>query len=533
MSAALRGELVREFNRFYSKRTLSGGVAYISVRVPYRTVETALFNGMVRSINEAGGASIPASDLESVIVPPARKLFDDFYKQKVTPFVGRTPPRITAWKILKAEVTNDIIYIECMKEPSAAPKYNIENAHRWWREQLAKFIAKDPNLKKTYLTFEHGSTREGNFAAPQDQSGQVRMDFNKAARKEVMGMDKRTKKAKALVQDAFADNTINNNAAKSAGASGTIVDKSITYAAKAIQTSGDKTLGMLTKVLKGTLTDYFNYDHSVNQNRSMTQILDEFVIQGSIYPSELGQNTGAFDSGIADLFRRTFGSKKGQDEFVRIAQKYVKGLGGKGKRAQKLWSDSQGPVDALEAISKKQIIDNLFPHKTTPNMRYKVNKKLAKSGRKALKKKKGKVRTEKGNKASAGGKSIAAASVARTRLKKNAQQRSQGKTAQSPIELRNLLNEMLPEMVASKMTSPALRFRTGRFANSARVENVTVGSRGGIGVDYTYMRDPYETFEPGNKQGSTHRDPRKIIGASIRELAMGILGRQPTTIRRT
>ena len=37
-----------------------------------------------------------------------------------------------------------------MKEPSAAPKYNIENAHRWWREQLAKFIAKDPNLKKEY-----------------------------------------------------------------------------------------------------------------------------------------------------------------------------------------------------------------------------------------------------------------------------------------------------------------------------------------------------------------------------------------------
>ena len=46
------------------------------------------------------------------------------------------------------------------------------------------------------------------------------------------------------------------------------------------------------------------------------------------------------------------------------------------------------------------------------------------------------------------------------------------------------------------------------------------------------QENPYETFEPGNKQGSTQRDPRKIIGASIRELAMGILGRQPTTIRR-
>ena len=71
---------------------------------------------------------------------------------------------------------------------------------------------------------------------------------------------------------------------------------------------------------------------------------------------------------------KTFGSKKGQDEFVRIAQKWVKGLGP--VRANKLWGDSEGPLDALDAISKKQIIDNLFPHKTTPNMRYKVNKKF-------------------------------------------------------------------------------------------------------------------------------------------------------------
>ena len=47
-----------------------------------------------------------------------------------------------------------------------------------------------------------------------------------------------------------------------------------------------------------------------------------------------------------------------------------------------------------------------------------------------------------------------------------------------------------------------------------------------------YMRDPYETFEPGNKQGSTTRDPRKIIGKSIRELSMQIIGRQPSTLRR-
>ena len=83
------------------------------------------------------------------------------------------------------------------------------------------------------------------------------------------------------------------------------------------------------------------------------------------------------------------------------------------------------------------------------------------------------------------------------------------------------------------MVSPALRYRTGRFANSVRVENLVLGPRGGLHIDYTYMRDPYETFEPGNKQGSTTRDPKKLIGKSIREISVGILGRQPGTLRRT
>jgi len=108
------------------------------------------------------------------------------------------------------------------------------------------------------------------------------------------------------------------------------------------------------------------------------------------------------------------------------------------------------------------------------------------------------------------------------------------RTGASPLALRELLNEALPGVLQSKMTGPpTLQYRTGRFAHSARVENVTVGPRGGVGIDYTYMRDPYETFEPGNKQGSTYRDPKKLIGSSIREIATGILGRQPHTIRRT
>ena len=102
----------------------------------------------------------------------------------------------------------------------------------------------------------------------------------------------------------------------------------------------------------------------------------------------------------------------------------------------------------------------------------------------------------------------------------------------NPLSLEALLNELLPKVVASKMTSPALNFRSGRFASSVRAENVMVGPRGGVAVDYTYMRDPYETFEPGNAQGSTQRDPRKIIGESVREVAQSMIGDRFLRVRR-
>ena len=199
-------------------------------------------------------------------------------------------------------------------------------------------------------------------------------------------------------------------------------------------------------------------------------------------------------------------------------------------------SNSPKKRDRVIAQMQKQLIINLLGiDKGNPNMRLRVNKKLLKDIKISPKQmKKGKsddlsrtiVKAIAGKALGGGGKK-AKGSQRAARQSKNT-----SKTMESPIALRNLLNEGLPMMVASKMTSPALQFRTGRFANSARVENVNIGPRGGIGIDYTYMRNPYETFEPGGKQGSTQRDPRKIIGASIRELAMGIMGRQPTTIRR-
>jgi hypothetical protein len=72
------------------------------------------------------------------------------------------------------------------------------------------------------------------------------------------------------------------------------------------------------------------------------------------------------------------------------------------------------------------------------------------------------------------------------------------------------------------MGTPALVYRSGDFANSVEITDVTMTPQGFPSVGYTYDKYPYQTFEPGYAQGSPQRDPRKLIDASIREIAMGL-----------
>lgn len=96
------------------------------------------------------------------------------------------------------------------------------------------------------------------------------------------------------------------------------------------------------------------------------------------------------------------------------------------------------------------------------------------------------------------------------------------KAQKSPYSIASyigIFNQQLPGVVAKNMIPPALQYQTGRFASSVRVTDITQTARGFPSVGYTYMRNPYETFEQGNAQGSVNRDPRKLIDKSIREIA--------------
>ena len=105
------------------------------------------------------------------------------------------------------------------------------------------------------------------------------------------------------------------------------------------------------------------------------------------------------------------------------------------------------------------------------------------------------------------------------------QSRKKHKARASNVSLVNILgiiNARLPEKVATNMRSPGLENRTGRFAGSARAVDINVTPQGYPSIGYTYMKNPYQVFETtsGTRFSSSERDPRTLIGRSIREIAL-------------
>ena len=87
--------------------------------------------------------------------------------------------------------------------------------------------------------------------------------------------------------------------------------------------------------------------------------------------------------------------------------------------------------------------------------------------------------------------------------------------------LMGLINARINDAVAENMGPPRLENRTGRFAASVRITDVTKTRKGFPSVGYTYQRDPYQVYEStsGSRFGSLERDPRTLIDKSIREIA--------------
>lgn len=99
----------------------------------------------------------------------------------------------------------------------------------------------------------------------------------------------------------------------------------------------------------------------------------------------------------------------------------------------------------------------------------------------------------------------------------------------SLTSLQMLINASLQHVIAANMGNGAekkiLNYRTGRFAGSAQVTQMSQSREGMITAFYSYMKNPYQTFEPGFAQGGiATRDPKLLISKSIREIAATKVG---------
>lgn len=87
-----------------------------------------------------------------------------------------------------------------------------------------------------------------------------------------------------------------------------------------------------------------------------------------------------------------------------------------------------------------------------------------------------------------------------------------------------LINSNLQHVISANMGGGnergVLNYRSGRFAGSAKVDRLSESRAGMITAFYSYMKNPYQTFQPGYAQGApASRDPKILIGTSIREIA--------------
>ena len=185
-------------------------------------------------------------------------------------------------------------------------------------------------------------------------------------------------------------------------------------------------------------------------------------------------------------------------------------------------SGSPTPVERAQFATAKQVINQIEKALRKADMRGVVTVETAvKKIKKTKTKDKGKRRTIKEKEIGIQNKS----KDSKAKSRKSRAQPAKNRDV-SPIALKSLLQKALPDAIARKMTGPpTLTYRTGRFAQSAEITNIAPMQKQ-VEIQYDYLQNPYRVFEPGsgNPLASTKRDPRQLIGGTIRELAQQIMG---------
>ena len=191
---------------------------------------------------------------------------------------------------------------------------------------------------------------------------------------------------------------------------------------------------------------------------------------------------------------------------------------------------SESPVTQAQKLAGEQIVKRLVKG---ANKKKKVAKGKSQKIKKTKSKTVGKAKSSKKSKNTVKKQRATRAGVAIRGTKTGKGRRNPAATS-SPVGLAALINKSLAnEVIANMGPYPrVLENRTGRFANSAEVLSVAPLPNS-VEIRYTYQKDPYAVFEPenGNALASFGRDPKRIIGRTVREIAQEIMGTKYGLVR--
>lgn len=129
-------------------------------------------------------------------------------------------------------------------------------------------------------------------------------------------------------------------------------------------------------------------------------------------------------------------------------------------------------------------------------------------------------------------KQLKAAIASRTRNLKTkiAAQKAKKKFIIPTVTLKALINESLALYIKNRMGESAdpaikLRYQTGRFSESAYLLTLNRVEAGNYIGTYDFAKNPYGVFLPGGRLHTQQRDPKLYIEGAIRDIAIGVLGR--------
>ena len=172
------------------------------------------------------------------------------------------------------------------------------------------------------------------------------------------------------------------------------------------------------------------------------------------------------------------------------------------------WAGQEGSDSKISKSRKKVLSPLAKSAKKDKNIQSDIKNQKIKDSKSSGKGKK------KTNKALAGAVFKDTAPVSTPKFQKN--------NRQSMFSIMAMINQKLPRVLEKNMNYPRLQNRTGRFLRSVRLTDVGQTRQGFVSFGYTYQTNPYEVFEVGRGKApwaTNDRDPRKLIDASIREVA--------------